>query len=112
MFDRAFLHGDPMSKIGRRECYLIKISSQNVERLAEQVNSALAEMGIPDECSVNVYKNFFTCCGFSPGNIIIEVTGPSEEKIKAIDLKAVSKILEICEKGKIDHHVFGPLEIT
>jgi len=38
-----------MSKIGRRECYLIRISSQNVERLAEQVNSALAEMGVPDE---------------------------------------------------------------
>jgi len=38
-----------MSKIGRRECYLIRISSQNVERLAEQVNPALAEMGVPDE---------------------------------------------------------------
>jgi len=47
-----------------------------------------------------------------PGNIIIEVTGPNEEKIKALDLKAVSKILEICEKGSIDYHVFGPLEIT
>ena len=69
-------------------------------------------MGVPDECSVKVYKNVFTCCGFSPGNIIIEVTGPTEEKIKAMDLKAVSKILEICEKGSIDYHVFGPLEIT
>jgi len=101
-----------MPMIGRRECYLIRINSQNVERLAEQVNSALVEVGVPDECSVKVYKNFFTCCGFSPGNIIIEVTGPDEEKIKAIDLKAVSKILEICEKGSINYHVFGPLEIT
>jgi len=100
-----------MPMIGRRECYLIRINSQNVERLVEQVNSALAEMGVPDECSVKVYKNVFTCCGFSPGNIIIEVTGPDEEKIKAMDLKAVSKILEICEKGSMDHHVFGPLEI-
>jgi len=101
-----------MSKIGQRECYLIKISSQNVERLAEQVDSALAEMGVPDECSVKVYKSFFVCCGFSPGNIIIEVLGPSDEKIKAIDLKAVSKILEICEKEGIDYHVLGPLEIA
>jgi len=101
-----------MSKLGQRECYLIKISSQNVEWIAEQINSAMTKMGIPDECSVKVYKSFFSCCGFSPGNIIIEVTGPSEEKIKAIDLKAVSKILEICEKENIDYHMFGPLEIA
>ena len=101
-----------MSKIGRRECYLIKISSQNVERLIEQVNSALAEMNIPSECSVNVYRSVFACCGVSPNEVIIEVTGPNEEEIKAIDLRAASKIIEICEKRGIDYHMFGPLEIV
>ena len=48
-----------MPMIGRRECYLIRINSQNVERLVEQVNSALVEMGVPHECSVKVFKNFF-----------------------------------------------------
>ncbi len=100
-----------MSKMGRRECYLIKISYQNIKWLIDQVNSTLAEMDIPNGCDVNLYKSSFTCCGFSPNNIIIEISGPNEEKIKAIDLKAVSKILEICEKGNVDHHVFGPLEI-
>lgn len=101
-----------MSKIGRRECYLIKIRPQNIERLIEQINSALVERGIPSECSVNVYKSFFTCCGVSSGDIIIEVTGPSEEKIRALDLRVVSKILEACEKRGIDCHTFGPLEVV
>ena len=101
-----------MSKMGKRECYLIRISPQNTEWLIDQVNSALAEVGIPNGCDINLYRSSFTCCGVSPNSVIIEISCPSEEKIKAIDLKAVSKILEICEKRNIDHHMFGPLEIT
>jgi hypothetical protein len=34
------------------------------------------------------------------------VVGPEEEKIKEIDLRAVSKVLEFCEKEGLDvgHH--------
>jgi len=34
--------------------------------------------------------------------LIVEVVGPEEEKIKEIDLRTVSKILEFCEKAGLD----------
>ena len=43
--------------------------------------------------------------------LIIEIVGPEEEEIRRMDLKAISKILEICEKEGIEHHNFEPLDI-
>ncbi len=87
-----------MSKISCRECYFVKISSKNIDSLIERVQSAVKEMGIPPEYDIRVYKNVYACCGVSGIGVIIEVLGPEEKKIRAIDLKAVSKILELCEK--------------
>ncbi len=100
-----------MSKISCRECYFVKISSKNIDSLIERVQSAVKEMGIPPEYDIRVYKNVYACCGVSGIGVIIEVLGPEEKKIRAIDLKAVSKILELCEKEGLEYHTFEPLEV-
>ena len=43
--------------------------------------------------------------------VIVEIKKPEEEKIRRLDLKVASKILEICEKEGIGHHTFELLDI-
>lgn len=99
-----------MSKMSCRECRFIKVSTRNIDSLIEKVKLAIVEMGVLPRCDINIYKNVFACCGVDGVSLIIEVTGP-EEKIGAIDLKAVSKILEICEKEGLEHHTLESLEV-
>jgi len=100
-----------MSKVSCREVYFIKASGPNVDYLINKVKAAVDEVGLPPKYDISVYKNVYACCGLSGTGLILEVTGPSEKKIRSIDLKAVSKILELCEKEGIEHHHFEPLEI-
>jgi len=100
-----------MSKVSLRECYFIKSTGANIDYLIQKVKSAIEEEGVPPKYHINIYKNVYACCGVSGSGIIVEIRGPEEEKIRKIDLKAVSKILEICEKEGIEHHAFEPLEI-
>jgi len=89
------------------------VSFQGAERLVDEVNTVLKETIACPECSINVHKSAFADCGVSLNDLVvlIEVEGPNEEIIRAIDLRAVSKILEVCEKRGITHHALGPLEI-
>jgi len=100
-----------MSKVSCRECYFIKIKGPHLDEVIEKVKASLKELGIPPKYDVNIYKNVYACCGVSGVGLIIEITGPEEKKIKALDLKAVSKIMEICEKEGLELHTFEPLGI-
>lgn len=99
-----------MSKIGCREIYFVKaMHSRNIDFLIDKVKSVVSEIGVPPKYDIRVYKNVYACMGGVAGlGLIIEVVGPEEEKIRAIDLRAVSKILEFCEKEgyEIAHHSF------
>jgi len=99
-----------MSRTSCRECYFIKVSCKNIDSLVERVKPAVMKMCVASEYDINVYKNVYACCGVGGIGVIIEVTGP-EEKIRAVDLKAVSKVVEICEKEGLEHHTLGALEI-
>ena len=102
-----------MSKIGCREIYFVKaVQSRQVDFLIDKVKEVVKEMGLPPEYDVRIYKNVYSCCGTGGLGVIIEVIGPEEEKIRAIDLRAVSKILEFCEKEGYDvgHHSMGQYE--
>jgi hypothetical protein len=103
-----------MPKIGCREIFFVKATqSRQVDFLIEKVKEAVKEMGLPPEYDIRIYKNVHTqCCGVGGLGIIIEVVGPEEERIKAVDLRAVSKILEFCEKEGCDvgHHSVGQYE--
>jgi len=91
-----------MSKLGRREYYLFNISDKNLESLIDVIKSALNP---PPKYSVDVYPGKYGL------NVIIEISGPDEEKIKKIDLEISAKVLEICEERSIGVHVMEPLEI-
>jgi hypothetical protein len=99
-----------MSKIGCREIYFVKaMHSSSIDFLIEKVKSVVKEIGVPPEYDIRVYKNVYACMGGIAGlGVIIEVVGPEEEKIRDIDLRAVSRILEFCEKEgyEIGHHAF------
>jgi len=101
-----------VSKIGCRECFFIKVRGPHTDYLIRKVKSAVEEANIPSKYHINIYKNVYACCGVSGTGLIVEITGPSEKKIRAIDLKVVSKILEICEKEGLEHHTIEPLDIV
>src|SRR3972149_5211804 len=103
--------GSLMTKVSCRECSFIKGSGANTDHVIRKVKSTIKEVGVPPKYHINVYKNVYACCGVSGSGIIVEITGPEEEKIRSLDLKAVSKILEICEKEGIEHHTLEPLDI-
>jgi hypothetical protein len=87
-----------MSKIGCREIYFTNaMQSRGVDFLIDKVKDIVKEMGIPLGYDMRVYKNVYSCCGVGGLGVIIEVAGPEEQTIKAIDLRAVSKIMEFCE---------------
>ena len=100
-----------MNKVSCRECYFVKAAGAKIDYLIEKIKSAIEEAGVPPKYDVNVYKNVYACCGISGTGLIVEITGPEEEEIRRIDLKAVSKILEICEKEGFEHHTLEPLDI-
>jgi hypothetical protein len=102
-----------MSKIGCREIYFVKaMQSRQVDFLVDKVKEVVKEMRFPPEYDIRIYKNVYSCCGVGGLGLVIEVVGPEEEKIKAIDLRAMSRILEFCEKEgfEIGHHSFGKYE--
>jgi hypothetical protein len=97
-----------MSRIGCREIYFVKaMQSRKINLLIDKIKEVVKEMGIPPEYDIRVYKNVYACCGIGGLGVIIEVVGPEEEKIRAIDLRVVSKILEFCEKEgyEVGYHV-------
>jgi hypothetical protein len=69
-----------------------------VEELINIVKQTIEEMKLPSTYNVKIFKNIFSCCGTGGLDLILEVTGSDEETLKAIDLRAASRVLEYCEK--------------
>lgn len=102
-----------MPKIGCREVYFIKaVQSRQVDFLIDKVKDVVKEMALPSGYDIRIYKNVYACCGLGGLGLIIEVVGPEEEKIRAIDLRAMSRVLEFCEKEgyEVGYHSFGQYE--
>lgn len=98
-----------MLKMGCREVHFISATkSSQVDYLIDKLKEAVVRMKLPPEYEVKIYKNVYACCGVAGLGLIVEVVGPNEEKIKEIDTKTVSKILEFCEQeglGISDHNL-------
>jgi hypothetical protein len=102
-----------MPKIGCREVYFVEsMKSGRIDFLIDRIKEVVKEMTLPPDYDVRIYKNVYTCCGLGGSGVIIEVVGPDEEKIKAVDLRAISRILEFCEKEgfEVGHHSLEPYE--
>jgi len=88
-----------MSRMGCREVYFNDaVQVSRIDFLIDQVKDAVREMGLPVDYAVKVYKNVQTCCRVGGLGLVVEVVGSDEERIKAVDLRAMSKIPEFCEK--------------
>jgi hypothetical protein len=104
-----------MSKIGCREIYFIETKqSHQIDFLVDKVKEAIQELCLPPEYDVRIYRNVYACCGVGSNSIIVEVVGPEEETIKTIDLRAMSKIMEFCEKEgyTTGHHTLERYELV
>jgi hypothetical protein len=102
-----------MSKIGCREIYFVDATrSRSIDFLIDKIKEAVEKLELSQEYDVRIYKNIYSCCGVGGLSIIIEIVGPKEEKIREVDLRAISKILEHCEKEGCDvgHHVIQQYE--
>jgi hypothetical protein len=102
-----------MSKMACREIYFVDATrSRSIDFLIDKVKEAVEKLELSQEYDVRIYKNIYSCCGVGGLSIIIEVVGPKEEKIREIDLRAISKILEHCEKEGCDvgHHIIQQYE--
>lgn len=102
-----------MPRISCREIYFAKATQGNqVDILIDKVKEIVGKVCFPPNCDVRIYRNVYSCCGVGGLGLIIEVVGPDEETLKAIDLRAISKVLEFCEKEGYDigYHNVGQYE--
>jgi hypothetical protein len=102
-----------MPKIGGREVYFVNaMNTRQIDFLVDKVKEVVKEMGFPADYDLRIYKNVLSCCGIGGLSVIIEIVGPDENGIKAIDLRAMSRILEFCEKEglAVGHHSLGSYE--
>jgi hypothetical protein len=76
------------------------------------VKQIIGEMKLPATYNVKVFKNIFSCCGTGGLDLILEVVGPEEATLEAIDLRVTSRVLEFCEKQgySMGYHSLGKFE--
>jgi len=101
-------------KIGCREVYFTNaMQSRGIAFVIDKVKAVVKEMELPLEYDIRVYKNVYSCCGIGGLGVIIEVAGPEEQTIRAIDLRVVSKIMEFCEDEsfRLGEHTVEKCEI-
>lgn len=90
-----------MARIGCREVFFANaLQSRRVDFLLGKVKEAVNGMRVSPEYDIRIYKNVYSCCGIGGLGVIVEVVGPEEEKIRALDLRAVTKIMEFCEQER------------
>lgn len=99
-----------MSRIGFRECHFIKVS--NIDTFIDELKSQTENFNIPKDYDLRIYKGVYGCCGSSNKNVIVEIIGPDEKEIKDIDLKVMSKIMDICQQKGLEYHACEPMEIA
>jgi hypothetical protein len=100
-----------LALISRRECLLIGLKDKDINWFVDEIRSFLEKEKIPRDCAVNVFKDWAGCCGYLPLGVAIEIEGPNRHAIRDLDLKIYSKIIEICERERIEHHECEPLQV-
>lgn len=90
-----------ISKLGRRELFFFNITDRNIETVIDEIKSTLTSQ----KYAIDVYSGKYGI------NVIIEVSGPDEERIRQIDFVLSAKVLEICEKRNIGVHLIEPVQI-
>ena len=100
-----------MSRVGRRECYVLDLKGGELDLFVKEIKSFIAKENFPDGYTVDVYKDQAVCCGVFPLGIAVEIEGLKEQTIKALDVKLYSKIMEVCEREGFENHQCEPLKV-
>lgn len=100
-----------MTMISHRECHLLEVRNDDLNRFVEKIKTFLEKEEIPENYTINVYKDAVACCGYFPIGVFVEIQGPERQPIEDLDLKIYAKIIEICETEGIDFHECRPLEV-
>ena len=100
-----------MTMISHRECHLIELKNEDLNRFVEEIKNFLERGKIPENYTINVYKDAVACCGYFPIGVFFEIQGPKKQLIEDLDLKIYAKIIEICEREGIEYHECKPLEV-
>ncbi len=99
-----------MALISRRECHLVEVKNEDLNRFVDEIQAYLKEKQVPSELKINVYKDAVACCGYFPTGVTIEIEGPANNPISEMDSMIYAKIIEICERERIEYHECKPLE--
>ncbi len=100
-----------MTLISHRECHIVGIRNDDLNRFVEEVKTFLKKERIPEDYAINVYKDAVACCGYFPIGVSVEVEGPEKQPIEGLDLMIYAKIIEVCEREGFEHHECKPLEV-
>ena len=101
-----------MLRVSRRECLITGLKSEEIELVVDDLKAFLGEERLPEGYIVNVYKDFVSCCGVLPLEIVVEIEGDDERIIEDLDRRLYAKIIEICERRGIDSHKCEPMKIV
>lgn len=101
-----------MSWIGRRECFITGLKSEEIDLVVNDLKAFLKEKKLPEGYAVSVYKDYVACCGTFPLGIAVEIEGPEDHVIEDLDQMLYAKIIEICEQRRIEHHRCEPIKIV
>jgi hypothetical protein len=100
-----------MGLISRREYHIIGVNNNDLNRYVSEIKTYFNERKTPDDYIIKVYKDAVACCGYYPLGFFVEIEGPEKQSIEDIDLRAFAKIMEICQRDRIEYHEVNPMEI-
>ena len=92
-----------MTRLGRRQYFILRVSDKNIESLIEETRSSVSPHA---GYGIDIHSGQYGV------NVVAEISGDDVEEIRKIDLEISSKVLEICEKRGIEAHLIEPLEIV
>ena len=94
--------------IGQRDGYLLDLPGETykkIERVAEEINRAVDDMELK-ETITHIYPGLIP-----PSSIVIGIAGNDEDKLRKVDERVISKIIEICEEMKVERHIITQIRI-
>lgn len=93
--------GVELVQTGSPRIIFFKITDRNIKSIIDVIKSTMTS----HKYTLDVYSGKYGV------NLIIEVSGLDEERIRQIDFELSAKVLEICEKRNIEVHLIQPIEI-
>ncbi len=93
-----------MALLSRRICHVSGVNEEDLNKIVNQLNDFLETQGVPENCSVDVYKDKTVCCGYFTTGVAVKIQAPEKPSLDELNRKLADKLLEICSKQNVEHH--------